>query len=314
MSIRIGESIISGVGGVSTVDSVYCTAPSSTVATQATYLPFTKVSGTMTVQNGRVVIKPGQRVQIEVALEAYNESATRQATEWWVKDYTNNANIAFFGFLLDEKQYERVPVCICQYENTTNANAEVGVYCSAVYTSGRTGGKMTVTEIGKVASSGTGNPRGTVISFMGTSAPAGYLICDGTTYNIADYSDLADFFNTQFGSKNFFGGNGTTTFAVPDLRNEFLRGYHGSASEQLSGNIGVHQDATEHLQIIYYNQKWYLDNASTSPSYRNADKSVRHSRDGQSGFGSYTSAYVESDDFMYTSRPTNVAVLFCIKY
>ena len=180
------------------------------------------------------------------------------------------------------------------------------------YQSDYTGAQIDA-AIAKILNGGC-NPRGTVISFMGTTAPEGYLICDGTTYNIADYSDLATFFETQFGSKNFFGGDGTTTFKVPDLRNEFLRGYHGSATDQLSGNIGVHQDPTEHLQLIYYNQKWYLDNASSSPSYRNADKVVYHSRDGQSGFGSYTSAYVASDNFMYTSRPTNVAVLYCIKY
>ena len=69
------------------------------------------------------------------------------------------------------------------------------------------------------------NPVGNIISFMGTIAPSGYLICDGAEVNIADYPNLANHFETQFGSKNYFGGNGTTTFAVPDLRNEFLRGH-----------------------------------------------------------------------------------------
>ena len=67
-------------------------------------------------------------------------------------------------------------------------------------------------------------PIGTIIAFMGTTAPQDYLACDGTVYNIADYPRLAQFFTDQFGSANKFGGNGTTTFAVPDLKGEFLRG------------------------------------------------------------------------------------------
>lgn len=67
-------------------------------------------------------------------------------------------------------------------------------------------------------------PIGTVISVMSNEAPDNYLVCDGTAYNISEYSDLANFFEDQFGSKNYFGGNGTTTFAIPDLRGEFLRG------------------------------------------------------------------------------------------
>lgn len=60
-------------------------------------------------------------------------------------------------------------------------------------------------------------PIGTVISYMGVTAPQDYLACDGSTYNISAYSDLADFFESQFGSKNYFGGDGVTTFGVPTL-------------------------------------------------------------------------------------------------
>lgn len=63
-----------------------------------------------------------------------------------------------------------------------------------------------------------GNPTGTVISFLGTSAPEDYLTCDGTAYNISDYPELADFFRQQFGAANHFGGDGTATFAVPDMQ------------------------------------------------------------------------------------------------
>ena len=78
-------------------------------------------------------------------------------------------------------------------------------------------------------------PIGTVISVTtaktgevtGITTPTGefpssdYLVCDGAVKNIADYPKLADWFSERYGSKNYFGGNGTTTFAVPDFTADF---------------------------------------------------------------------------------------------
>lgn len=63
-------------------------------------------------------------------------------------------------------------------------------------------------------------PVGSVIAIMGNEAPNHYLVCDGTLYTIADYPQLTEFIIDQFGIVNYFGGNGTTTFAVPDLSEE----------------------------------------------------------------------------------------------
>ena len=41
-------------------------------------------------------------------------------------------------------------------------------------------------------------PVGTIISMMSNHAPANYLACDGTTYNIADYPELANHFLNEF--------------------------------------------------------------------------------------------------------------------
>ena len=63
-------------------------------------------------------------------------------------------------------------------------------------------------------------PVGSVIAIMGNEAPNHYLVCDGTLYTIVDYPQLTEFIIDQFGIVNYFGGNGTTTFAVPDLSEE----------------------------------------------------------------------------------------------
>lgn len=67
---------------------------------------------------------------------------------------------------------------------------------------------------------GMPTPIGTIISYIGKTAPADYLACDGAEYNITDYPDLSSFITTQFGSVNFFGGDGSKTFAVPNLNSK----------------------------------------------------------------------------------------------
>lgn len=156
-------------------------------------------------------------------------------------------------------------------------------------------------------------PVGTVISVMGVTAPANYLACNGQVVNIADYPELANYFYQQFGSKNKFGGNGTTTFGIPDLRGEFLRGT-GTNSHTNQGNgstVGTHQDATQHLRLFASDAKtlaYYGESANNN--LKNADASV----------GSVTTGHkITSTDYTssnaiiaYTSKPTNTSVLYCI--
>jgi len=158
-------------------------------------------------------------------------------------------------------------------------------------------------------------PIGTIISYMGTTAPANYLICDGTTYNIADYPLLSSFITTQFGSVDFFGGDGVTTFAVPDLQGEFLRGTgtNSHANQGSGSNVGTHQDGTQHMDI-YYNAN-YIGVSLPSDSITSADK-----KDYAGGRTVYTSSSAtvnsntNSSYGLFTSRPTNTSVLYCIKY
>ena len=168
-----------------------------------------------------------------------------------------------------------------------------------------------------------GNPIGTVISFMGITAPEDYLVCDGAEYSISLYPALASFFEAQFGAKNHFGGDGTATFAVPDMRNLFLRGYRGEAGEQLSGEIGDRQEATEFPNIF---------NASTSQAYSvasiktantgnitasNVDKGINSSTMGRAIVGGTTFSPLDIPGLAkfekYTAHPVNMAVLYCIK-
>lgn len=163
---------------------------------------------------------------------------------------------------------------------------------------------------------GDTTPVGTIISFMGIQAPLYYLACDGTTYNIVDYVELANFIEAQFGSKNYFGGNGTTTFAVPDLRGEFLRGTGTNSHEnQGSGaNVGVHQDGTVTFDFtLNPNDLGQIFGSDVTKSAKNKD--YAYTTRAYNNMGTYSQS-TAPDDYSgsYTSRPTNTSVLYCIKY
>jgi microcystin-dependent protein len=170
----------------------------------------------------------------------------------------------------------------------------------------------------------TNSPIGSIVPYIGVNAPENYLICDGRELNIDEYKELADHFKKEFGTINHYGGNGETTFAIPDLRNEFLRGYHGDKDEQLSGEVGLHQDATVFNKIgIHSNGAYfYRDMSLVTGDWGDANGDIgNHDTDLMTSkenirYGSLGTVNTTSTEqiTMYTSRPTNVAVLYCIKY
>lgn len=56
-------------------------------------------------------------------------------------------------------------------------------------------------------------PVGSVTAFAGSSAPNGWLMCGGQTVSRTQYASLFSVIGTTYGA-----GDGSTTFALPDLR------------------------------------------------------------------------------------------------
>jgi len=63
-------------------------------------------------------------------------------------------------------------------------------------------------------------PTGCVFCRAAAIVPAGYLECNGAAVSRTTYSALFAVIGTTYGS-----GNGSSTFNLPDLRGEFIRGY-----------------------------------------------------------------------------------------
>lgn len=67
-------------------------------------------------------------------------------------------------------------------------------------------------------------PPGTILAYSGSTAPSGFLICDGSLPLRVDYPDLFNNIGVAWGI-----GDGSTTFHLPDMRGRFARGIDGAA-------------------------------------------------------------------------------------
>ena len=168
------------------------------------------------------------------------------------------------------------------------------------------------------------NPIGTIIAVSHNTVPDGYLACNGQTISRVEYAELFNVIGTTYGE-----GDGSTTFKIPDLRGEFLRGT-GTNSHTNQGNganIGKHQDGT----IIPFIQT-YVDNSqkailtanvpNTNPASVNApskmDSKYLLNQERyflETGYVSITHLTNISYEapYTYTSRPTNTSVLYAIR-
>jgi hypothetical protein len=82
-----------------------------------------------------------------------------------------------------------------------------------------TGLPLTTGVTGQLPAVNGGVPSGAVMVFAMNSAPSGYLACNGTAVSRTTYAALFAAIGTTYGA-----GDGSTTFTLPDLRGEFLRG------------------------------------------------------------------------------------------
>ncbi len=82
-----------------------------------------------------------------------------------------------------------------------------------------------VSEVGKIS------------MFARSTAPSGYLKCNGAAISRTTYAALFSVIGTTFGA-----GDGSTTFNIPDLRGEFIRGWDDARGVDTSRVFGSWQD------------------------------------------------------------------------
>ena len=82
---------------------------------------------------------------------------------------------------------------------------------------------------------------GEIRMFAGDYAPAGWAICDGRLLDVAQYGDLFALLGTTY------GGDGQTTFALPDLRGRSP--VHAGQGPGLSTYARGEQGGTEQVTL-----------------------------------------------------------------
>lgn len=149
---------------------------------------------------------------------------------------------------------------------------------------------------------------GFCMAFAANSPPTGWLKANGAAISRTTYASLFAAIGTTFGV-----GDGSTTFNVPDLRGEFIRGWDDSRGVDSGRVFGSAQ--TDQMQGHFHTRQYAntvdvntsagsLAGGSSIGTTANRDNVGAPSTDGANGTprtGSET-------------RPRNVAMLACIKY
>jgi len=112
-------------------------------------------------------------------------------------------------------------------------------------------------------------PAGVIEMFGGSSAPTGYLLCDGSAVSRTTYSALFTAIGTTYGS-----GDGSTTFNLPNLKGKVAVGLNSAdTSFDTLGETGGEKTHTlttaempVHLHGIAYSSEYYLGNSGWSPA------------------------------------------------
>jgi microcystin-dependent protein len=191
----------------------------------------------------------------------------------------------------------------------------------------------------KLNSSVTLVPTGAVMPFAMNSAPTGWLAADGTAVSRATYAALFSAIGTTYGV-----GNGSTTFNLPDLRDNFVRGSGGSFAtfgqfQNYAVQSHTHSGATSvagfHGHAVsdpghthqLYSQSDFQASGNVSHDFKvigiNANRyGAGYSYTGYTGigiFGNGDHAHVfttgEATGLVASeTRPRNIALLYCIKF
>ena len=164
-------------------------------------------------------------------------------------------------------------------------------------------------------------PTGSVYTFAGSTVPTGWLKCNGALLSRTTYASLFAVIGTTYGA-----GDGSTTFALPDLRGEFVRGAddgrgvdagrvlgsaqagqnashtHAASASPAGGHSHVFENlarAADQDRGIGNASLWSIDNTATQTT---------------SAVGDHIHAVTVNADGGNESRPRNVAMHYIIKY
>jgi phage-related tail fiber protein len=173
--------------------------------------------------------------------------------------------------------------------------------------------KTAITDMREHIAGMEGIAAGAVVFFPRSTPPAGWLKANGAAVSRTTYSALFAAIGTSCGV-----GDGTTTFNVPDLRGEFVRGLDDGrgvdsaralASAQTSQNLShTHSTDSQGAHTHSVTSAVFMNNYGYNGS-ENGDVFGSAST-GSGGAHTHTAQANGGTE----SRPRNLALLACIKF
>jgi microcystin-dependent protein len=166
----------------------------------------------------------------------------------------NNTAIAYYASVVMESSTNTITGT-----NTRNPTGSLFIPVSGIAID--TDGALAADSDGRVATQkatkayvNAQTPTGVILPYGGTSAPTGYLLCDGTAVSRTTYAALFGIIGTAYGT-----GDGSTTFNVPDLRGYVPVGYKSGDSDfgTLGGAVGAKTHTLQVTEIPAHKHSGY---------------------------------------------------------
>ena len=139
---------------------------------------------------------------------------------------------------------------------------------------------------------------GEVAFFARQSPPSGWLKANGAVLSRTTYAELFAAIGTTFGA-----GDGRTTFNLPDLRGEFLRGLDDGRNIDGGRRLGTAQGDAIKTHTITVPNSGFEGNVQGTWFYAESGNGNNNQREN-------TITYNGENE----TRPRNIALLACIKY
>jgi phage-related tail fiber protein len=189
-------------------------------------------------------------------------------------------------------------------------------------TDGSSGQALTTNGSGALAFATIGGvPTGAVFYFAASTAPTGFLKANGAAVSRTTYAALFAVIDITYGV-----GDGSTTFNLPDLRGEFIRGWDDGRGVDASRAFGSAQgyatakpQTTTATRLLGDGTTTTIDASTTNPSAIGFTRVSKTTEGVTAGTIDSTGSGQEIDVLQGVTgdaetRPRNVALLACIKY
>lgn len=165
-------------------------------------------------------------------------------------------------------------------------------------------------DLAELVNAGAGTPVASVLWFGANTPPTGFLECDGAAISRTTFAPLFAIVGTVFGV-----GDGSTTFNIPDLRGEGIRGWDNGRGVDTGRVFGSAQlDAFQNFTGTFTNRQSPIVGTPTGV-FSGADSGISGAVNASDGtivtFDPSTGAGIRTAT---ETRGRNVALLPCIKF